>query len=803
MKTAFIKDSFKRLYKTANRFIAIMLITAIGVAFFTGLRSTAPSMEKTLDEYYQDHSFMDLKVVSTTGFSDADRARVEELSSVEVAELSKSFDAIVRLDDKSSTVRLVSYDLNGVNELNQFELVNGKLPVSQNEVLVDQVFFENNGLSLGDELVFASGSEVDIGYFLKDSSYRVVGTVYGPEFLMTERGSSFVGSGQLAGYFYLAEDSFLIPYSNMEIKIADTEGLSVFSSEYEELVGEAKASVEEELLLSHAEGSFFILDHRMDMDFVSYKGDGERIAALGLVIPILFFMIAIMVTMTSMTRLVDTDRGLIGTYKALGYGNYRIAGYYLFYAVVSSGVGGVLGVILGYSIFPKLIIGAYRSLYEFSEVKVMVEAQLVVMALLLAVSFAALPSFVIAFRRMRRNPAILMRPVVPTKGKKILIERIGPVWKRINFSHKVMLRNIFCYKKRLFMTILGVAGCTALIFAGFALRDSIKGIIDLQYGVLQKYDVSVDFAEVEGQDTLAAIYGLGGERFLEAHKDNLKLVVDGEETGISLLAFGDDSYGDFFTFRDRGSGDLLPLPDNGVLLTEKVVRDNGLVVGDTIVLKDQAGQLFEVKLGGVAENYLNHFVYVSDEAYVDLFGGEPVVNSVFVQLAPGEDEAGFIAGVLSLEGVSGVVSNSNSEDSLSSTVKTLDFVILVLILSAVALVFVVLFSLSSINIEERKRELATLKVLGFNRFEMISYIFKEIFILTLIGAVLGLLVGLFIQRYIISTMETSMMMFSREISWLSYVYSLLLTVFFAGVVNLSMFRSVTSIDMVSSLKSIE
>ena len=180
MKTAFIKDSFKRLYKTANRFIAIMLITAIGVAFFTGLRSTAPSMEKTLDEYYQNHSFMDLKVVSTTGFSDADRARVEELSSVEVAELSKSFDAIVRLDDKSSTVRLVSYDLNGVNELNQFELVNGKLPVSQNEVLVDQVFFESNGLSLGDELVFASGSEVDIGYFLNHHSMRFTQTLWLP-----------------------------------------------------------------------------------------------------------------------------------------------------------------------------------------------------------------------------------------------------------------------------------------------------------------------------------------------------------------------------------------------------------------------------------------------------------------------------------------------------------------------------------------------------------------------------------------------------------------------------------------------
>lgn len=810
MTKAFIKDSLKKFIKTGNRFLAILIITMVGVAFFTGLRSTAPSMEKTLEEYYKEYSYMDMEVISTTGFTSVDKEKVESIDNVEVVELMSNLDVTTKVSNKTTTVRLVSYDFSEEKDINKYELVKGSEPKEENEVLVDDIFFEDNNLKLGDEVEFKSGGTTDLSYLLKNTTYKIVGTVYSPSFLMRDRGSSYVGSGRLEGYFYVGEENLLLPaYTSMEIRINNEDDLSIFSDEYSDLVGDVKADIENVLAASQPTDSYFIKDHEADVNFMNYKADGERIGVIGLLIPILFFAISIMVTMTSMTRLVDTDLTLIGTYKALGYRNYAIASYYFIYAFVASFVGGILGLFLGYSIFPKLIINAFRSLYEFPDVVLSIQGGLIALSLTLAISFAVIPSFVIALKRMRKNPAILMRPVIPTKGKKILLERITPLWKRINFSNKVMIRNIFRYKKRFLMTVLGVAGCTSLIFAGFALRDAIKGIVDKQFVEIQHFDVTVELNESVEDDQLKIIYdeigSSGGEQYIIAHRENLKIFNDDGEKGLSLMAFSGEDYKDFFTLRNRKSGEDYILPPNGALISEKIAKEYDLDVGDIGEFKNKDGSIYEIKIGGITENYINHYIYLSYEAYEEIFGNEASDNSIFINLSSEamKDEDDFSSSILALNGVNGLSLNAQNKNLLDSSLRSLDFVVLVLILSAVVLIFVVLFSLTSINIEERKRELATLKVLGFRKKEMIAYIFKEIFILTIIGIIIGLILGIFIQRYIILTMETSILMFSRDIKLASYLYSIVLTLTFAGVVDLIMIKPINRIDMVSSLKSIE
>lgn len=805
MKKAFHKDGLKKIARSLNRFLAILVITAIGVAFFTGLRASGPSMRKSAAAYLEQQNFMDLQLLSPTGFTQGDLEAVEASEGVGQVTASYKLDVLTRTGDRKQTIKLLTY-VDG--QVNAPLLTSGRLPVAEGECLADASLLEDGLYQIGDVLDFAPGGVLPLEYSLKETSFIIVGFARSPEFLSDQRGSSSIGSGQVDAFVYLPESSFLLPvYTALELKLEE-EGLDIFSKEYEDRVEKVKSAIGE---LPGSEG-WYVLSHGENIGIAGFAQDAKRIDTISLVMPILFFLISILVTMTSMTRLVDSDLTLIGTYKAMGYHDLTIGLRYLYYAIAASLAGALIGIVAGYAVFPGLILDAYSTLYSLTELKLAIEPGLILLSVGIAVFMAAVPSFLVALKAMREVPAELMRPAAPIEGKMILLERIRPLWKRFNFSQKVMLRNLFRYKKRLVMTLAGVAGCTALMFTGFALQDSLTTIVGTQYGEVFKYDLEItlkDSASSEERGQLLQVLedAEGVEESLVAHQETMSLVGEegSKDVGVVALDLLDPSWREYFDLHERRSGAALEPGEDGVIVSEKLSDLFGLKVGDGFVLKTASGSEAEVEVGGIMENYFGHYVFLSDRQYASLFGSEPQENMVYSLLSDtsAEGEELISSRVIELGGVSGLAFASYYREVVQGSLDAIHFVVLVLILSAAALVFVVLFSLTSINIEERKRELATIKVLGFTRRELLGYIFRESFFLTLGGILVGLVLGVFLQRYIISTMEVDLLMFGREILWQSYVYSGVLTMVFSVLVGLFMYRPITRVDMISSLKSVE
>lgn len=807
MKNAFRKDSIRKIRSTFNRFTAILVITAIGVAFFTGLRATGPTMAKTAEAYYHEQHFMDLQVFSTSGFSVKDLDRVDALNLFQQVTLGYRMDVLVETEESKLSVKLLSLSEDPENQVNSPLLLEGKLP-GTGECLIDQKLVDSAKYKLGDVVVFTGDQPGQVEATLKGKTYTIVGIAQNPEYLSAQRGNSGIGSGLLSGFFYLPEEDFQLPvYVTLEVTLKEGDEFELYSDEYQEKVDKAK----EALKTLDAKGQWLILDHRSNIGAESFRQDVQRIETLSLVMPILFFLISIMVTMTSMTRLVDSDLTLIGTYKALGYGNLSIASRYLLYAMAASLIGGLIGIFAGYSIFPALIVDAYTSLYALDTLVFAIEPGLILLSLAIAIVSAALPAFFVAIRAMKESPAELMRPVAPIKGKVILLERIGWLWKRLNFSQKVMMRNLFRYKKRLIMTLFGVAGCTALMFAGFGLKDSVSSILPLQYESITMQDVEIQLKEglsLEDREKLEASFReedlLKETVFL--HKENATLLSSTGNKEFSLLALSQDNdYSKMLGIRNRQTGEKLVLKGDGVILSEKLADLYDLKVGEDFRMRNHEGKETLLHITGIMENYFLHYVLLSDSAYARIFGAMGPENMVYGTLSQNSKQAEqeLYSSLVPLEGVSNIKFTSKDTQTFEDSLEALTFVVLILILSAAALVFVVLFSLTSINIEERKRELATLKVLGFNQRELLGYVFREGIFLTLVGIVLGLMLGYFLHGYIIQTMEIDFLMFGRVIAPLSYLYSILLTLTFALVVNLSMILPIQNIDMITSLKSIE
>ena len=591
-------------------------------------------------------------------------------------------------------------------------------------------------------------------------------------------------------------------------------------AEYNEKEPDALAEIEdakqqiadgEEALAELKEPEWFALDLRKNAGFASYIQDTDRVAAIGLVFPLVFFLVAALVSLTNMTRMVEDDRTVIGVMKALGYGRMAIASKYLIYAGLATVGGILLGVAVGSVLFPRVIADAYGILYTLPTVLTPVNVENSLLAGVGALVCAVLPAFLVCQGELMSTPASLMRPRSPKEGKRILLERIGFIWKHLNFSKKVTCRNIFRYKKRLLMTIFGVAGCTALIFTGFGLKDSIRMMIPKQYEEVQKYDMQIvlnDDATAEEKaamnDLLARTPEIGES--IELHQETMDAsTAAGMQSVYLVVPQDEETFRQFVTLNERKSGKDVPLADEGAVITEKLGKLLGVGVGDTLTLKDGDNHQAQVAITGVAENYVYHYVYMTPAAYEAAFGTEPEQNAVFSQLEDVTDqtEDELSRALLDTGAVSGVSFNTAIRANFDDMIRALDIVVVVLILSAAALAFVVLFSLTSINIDERKRELATLKVLGFYDGETAMYLYRENIILTLLGILVGLGLGYFLLFYVISTAEIDMVMFTRETSWINYVVSSVITLGFSVLVNLLTNRVIRKIDMVESLKSVE
>ncbi len=571
-----------------------------------------------------------------------------------------------------------------------------------------------------------------------------------------------------------------------------------------EQIAESEKSLEE-----LSEPKVYTTSRFDSVDYSSFENDSEKINMIAKVFPVFFIIVTALICLTTMTRMIEENRIQIGTYKALGYSSFYISLKYLIYAAVPAVLGSVLGVAIGLQVFPEIIYNSYKILYNIPKLNTPFRLDYCIGCTLTALACVLITVVYAAHKELRAVPSELMRPKSPPPGKRVFLEEITFIWKRLNFLAKVTFRNLFRYKKRFFMTVLGVAGCTALIVTAFGLKHSISSIIDKQFENVYKYEAAVMVNSDSGKSTneiqeeLNSIDGVKNSIPLCIESYTAK--VDGSSpNSVTVIATDEpESFQSFISLQNRKSGKKLNLENGGAIVTEKLCILLGLDIGDNLCLNDEDGNTYKIKISGITENYASHFVYLSSGMFSEIFGRDMSVNSFYIHTdadAVNNEISGRIVENDSFLGVSFI---SETGDSFRDTLNSLNSIVLLLIVCAGALAMVVLYNLSNINITERLREIATIKVLGFYDGEVSAYIIRENIMSTLIGIIIGWVLGIFLHRFVVITSEVDIVMFERGLIWWAYAAAFVLTVLFSVIVNFALYFKLKGIRMVESLKSVE
>lgn len=609
------------------------------------------------------------------------------------------------------------------------------------------------------------------------------------------------------------------------------DGMSQYEKGYaeaEEQFAEVESQLDEaqEEIDSIEKPDWFVLNRTQNLGAASHAADSDRMDKIASFFPLIFFLVAALVSLTCMTRMVDEERILIGTYKALGYSNLQIASKYLIYAALASSIGSITGLLILSQFLPRFIMECYGIIYTIPPHPTPINFGTALFSVGLSVGITVLATAGATVVTLREQPAALMLPRAPKAGKRIFLERIYPLWEHMSFSWKVTCRNLLRYKRRFFMATIGIAGCTALLLTGLGLRDSINDIIDLQFGQIFNYSMRVKTDDNISLNNTKAFHDvMNSDGFVEdscqAMTNNYVAVAgnpgkmigsgtDGELRFELIVPKDANEFQNFLTLRNRQSQQPLSLSQDGVILSEKTAKMLNVEVGDTFSIYNQnvvgnaLGDPYTFTVGGITENYVQHFIYMDAQTYENTFGTAPHFSTTFAKVS---DDVNLRvekdAELRAIEGVKMINYNDESIDSYVTMIKTVDSVVIVLVVAAALLAFVVLYNLTNINISEREREIATLKVLGFTPREVNAYIFRETILLSIIGGLAGLVMGIFFENIVVLSVEVDMVMFGRTIHAVSFVISFVLTMVFSALVSLIMSGKLKAIDMVSSLKSVE
>ena len=835
MNALTLKNLLREIKRTFTKFLSIFAICALGVAFFAGIRATSPDMKEAGDRLYNTYNLSDISVISTSGLT-ADNIRdLESIEGIQAARASLFVDAMARgTGEKEKNLRLYSMPIKlkseyaplidlipdyGIDtspeyEMNGVEIVSGRMPLNDTEIALDNTLEGSLVKQLGDEITLTtSGGTVTL---------RVVGFIRSPMYIsMFERGTSSIGNGTSDGFAYASGNAISslgtkLPvmsllntyYTRADIVISGKEGPSAYSDEYEALVNEVTDRIED--YASTQSGTWYIQDRSGNPGYSDYSENTDRIAAVGDVFPLIFFIVAALVCLTTMTRMVEEQRIEMGTMKALGYGGWQIAMKYAVYAMSACISGGVVGAIIGFKLFPYVIMKGYSIMYYLGKLETPYRADIAFMAIAAMAVCTAAATFSACYASLKEVPATLMRPKAPKAGRRVLLEKMPFIWKKLSFTSKVTVRNLFRYKKRFFMSVIGIAGSGALLVTAFGLNDSIFGIIEKQFGDIWQMDVQ---AYVYEAMPLADMQELLGKNPANDDFDSVMFCLDSQmecknggrsQSGVHLL--GVESAGSMAgRINLHNGGAPVTLDDSGVVVTAKLAETLSIKIGDGINMRT-GGEDHLMRVIGVADNYVYHYVYITAAYYETVFGKAMQYNGFMGNLKDGltdETMDAMSTQLLSDSRMYTVRTIGSIYDSVWDSLSILNYVVLVLILGSGMLTFVVMLNLTNINIGERMRELATLRVLGFYDKEMYAYIFRENNALSVIGAFVGLVFGKIMHLFVIRTCEVDMVMFVRSAKPLSYVYAFALTIVFSLIVNLLMRPKVRAIDMVESLKSAE
>lgn len=819
MKTKLLKHIFMKIKDNYKRFLSLICMAFLGVGFYAGIQSSSPDMLKTLDNFYDENNVYDISVISNVGLTEDDLLKLSKIKNVELAINIQEKDTYLEIEENNYVVKLIEYN----SQMNNVYIKEGRLPKNSNEVSVDNALLENNNLKLGDYIT------------IDGKKYSIVGNVISPLYFSAERPNSNLGSGKVDYYIYVYNGSLdLEAYSNIYITVKGAKKYLTNSDSYKKLINNVKKDIDlikdkqqdiryDELYsdiietsemygISIDESNFikpkwYIYDR---LDNTSYKeliNASDNLKKIGNIFPIIFFAISVLVSLISMMRMIEEDRVENGTLKSLGYNSFHITLKYVIYSLLATTIGSSVGAIFGSYMIPSVIWNIYKKIFFIPKFIYLLKSDYNALGLWICILCICGTSVIVCIKNLREVPANLMRPKAPKSGKKILLERINFIWKKLKFSDKITIRNIFRYKSRVITTVLGIAGCTSLILAGFGLKDSIKDVTDFQFNNIIKYDKllmtneSINQIDIEKE----LLNDDKVENFTNVNTQNIKVLFNDEEQEVTMITPDDfNSISKSISLIDLKTNNIIDnISDNSCIISEKTAKLLDIDVGDKISLLDNDNNKYDIKVSYIIKNYINQYLYINKNTYNNLFNNYKI-NSVLISLKDKdknskEFDKKYISNGYALT----IVDNDDMKNSMNDMLGSIDSIVAILIIAAASLAFVVLYNLSNINISERKREIATLKVLGFYPSEVDKYINRETVLLTILGIGIGLLFGSYLSHFIISTCEPDYIMFDRHVYTLSYFYSLFITVIFTIIVTIVTHFNLKKINMVTSLKNVE
>ena len=791
----------------------------LGVGFYVGIQSSSPDMLKTLDNFYDENNVYDISVISNVGLTEDDLLKLSKIKNVELAINIQEKDSYLEIEENNYVVKLIEYN----SQMNNVYIKEGRLPKNNNEVSVDNALLENNNLKLGDNIT------------IDGKKYSIVGNVISPLYFSAERPNSNLGSGKVDYYIYVYNGSLdLEAYSNIYITVKGAKKYLTNSDSYKKLINNVKKDIDlikdkqqdiryDELYSDIIETSemygisideskfikpkWYIYDR---LDNTSYKeliNASDNLKKIGNIFPIIFFAISVLVSLISMMRMIEEDRVENGTLKSLGYNSFHITLKYVIYSLLATTIGSSVGAIFGSYMIPNVIWNIYKKIFFIPKFIYLLKSDYNALGLWICILCICGTSIIVCIKALREVPANLMRPKAPKSGKKILLERINFIWKKLKFSDKITIRNIFRYKSRVITTILGIAGCTSLILAGFGLKDSIKDVIDFQFNNIIKYDKMLMTNESINQIDIEKelLNDDKVENYTNVNTQNIKVLFNDEQHEVTMITPDDfNSISKSISLIDLKTNNIIDnIGDNSCIISEKTAKLLDIDVGDKISLLDNDNNKYDIKVSYIIKNYINQYLYINKNTYNNLFNNYKI-NSILISLKEEdknskEFDKKYISNGYALT----IVDIDDIKSSMSDMLSSIDSIVAILIIAAASLAFVVLYNLSNINISERKREIATLKVLGFYPSEVDKYINRETVLLTILGIGIGLLFGSYLSHFIISTCEPDYIMFDRHVYTLSYFYSLFITVIFTIIVTIVTHFNLKKINMVTSLKNVE
>lgn len=849
------KDALSSLNHSWERFIGITLLMAVSAFTFIGLKMAGPDMKNTAQTYYQEVNLADLTVSSNYGLDKNDTQTIKNQAKKATLDFGYLQDATI--NNSKTSLRVLSESKN----ISTSQLISGNFPKKDNQIAISYLL--RNKYHIGEWITLNEHSN------LKNSRFKIVGFIRPSEYTdKSNLGQTNVGTGQLSGVAIVKKSAFKAQsYSIARIRFNKTKELDPYSSTYQKFIDNKKERLtnslaqnsklkktevdnnfkdaqkqirqaKEQIQLAENNGlnmsrekarlekqqkklneqeqeikqlgsiSYYVNDRKNDSGYDTYQSNSEKIELITNIFPVFLFAVAALVSFSTMTRFIDEERQNIGVLRALGYSKLDTSLKFVIYSLTAALTGVFIGAIGGYWILPRIIFNAYTANLTLTNFQSGFSWKYLFLTFLISILCTTGAAVIQLFIVLRAKTSELLLPKPPKNGSRILLEKIKPFWQHLSFNYKVTLRNIFRYKVKMIMTILGIAGCTGLLMMGFGIRDSLAGIGQKQYSEIIKYDlIAIDKNSLSSEQSSRLNQKLSSSqvnKYLPVYFENVSKKIAGTNQDLSIIVPEKSSQiSKYISLRNRSSGQKINLNSRGIVISEKLAKLLNLSIGDELSLVTTNGKKVKLPISNICEMYMGHYVLMNSNVYQKYFNKKVNSNAQLIELNNKKQTNSFANSLMKTGAVSAINLNTNNQQIIDSLIQSMNKVIFLLIGLAALLAVVVIFTLTTTNLEERMREIATLKVLGFYNNEASLYIYRETIILSIFGILIGFLIGNWLHGFIIDNLSPLNAMFRPGILFSNYLLSALIPLVITGIMAIFVNRKIKEVNMLEALKSVD